>query len=424
MFDLKDLLTLIKGRKALPVGTERIWQGQRYVKHTDGWIAVKGEHHGKKSDKKTENPEKVHNIAATQALRDNPGGYGIEDLHPEQANVEGGFASKKQKKAKVKKEKKDTPKKERMRKDNVGVMQDAKKVEDAVTAFFVEGKETDHPDAQAIIENISNNVKGDITNAFRPKGGKEIYVKDGDKGVYQKGRGGEPKADLVIETTEKKYRISIKAGDAFVATFGSPEAFMGMMKGITKDPDILRRAQLAANGTGYTTNFSRSKAKQEWFIGEVTDRLWSKYLKIDKALPNEDMPKLKKEVAEELQRRFDADTGEYDKQRDKRGAVMKEFFGWLKDNHNDEYMGIYQEGYRGGNQFGPKSDATADYLVNTGSGAMDELTDDFIKSHYFQRDQMFGVPRRGVSARGLKDAEDKVSYIVENVTRVQFSIKI
>lgn len=42
----QDLQNLTKGR-AFPVGTQRNWGGQLYVKHFDGWVAVSGNHHGK-----------------------------------------------------------------------------------------------------------------------------------------------------------------------------------------------------------------------------------------------------------------------------------------------------------------------------------------------------------------------------------------
>ncbi len=44
----KKLIELLnKGKKAMPVGTMRVWGGQKYVKHMDGWVAVTGKHHGK-----------------------------------------------------------------------------------------------------------------------------------------------------------------------------------------------------------------------------------------------------------------------------------------------------------------------------------------------------------------------------------------
>lgn len=44
----KSLLAkLEKAKKPFPVGTIRVWAGQKYVKHADGWVAVGGQHHGK-----------------------------------------------------------------------------------------------------------------------------------------------------------------------------------------------------------------------------------------------------------------------------------------------------------------------------------------------------------------------------------------
>lgn len=43
----KALSALIKGRKPMPIGTRRTWQGQDYIKHADGWVAVGGKNHGK-----------------------------------------------------------------------------------------------------------------------------------------------------------------------------------------------------------------------------------------------------------------------------------------------------------------------------------------------------------------------------------------
>jgi hypothetical protein len=42
--------------KALPIGTIRVWSGQKYIKHSDGWVALSGEHHGKLKDKFEEKP--------------------------------------------------------------------------------------------------------------------------------------------------------------------------------------------------------------------------------------------------------------------------------------------------------------------------------------------------------------------------------
>jgi len=39
---------LEKARPALPIGTIRVWGGQKYVKHAEGWVAVSGKHHGKR----------------------------------------------------------------------------------------------------------------------------------------------------------------------------------------------------------------------------------------------------------------------------------------------------------------------------------------------------------------------------------------
>lgn len=38
---------LEKARPAYPIGTVRVWGGQKYVKHADGWVAVSGKHAGK-----------------------------------------------------------------------------------------------------------------------------------------------------------------------------------------------------------------------------------------------------------------------------------------------------------------------------------------------------------------------------------------
>lgn len=44
---LSDLYEVLeKGRKPFPVGTMRIWAGQKYVKHPEAWIAVGGSKHG------------------------------------------------------------------------------------------------------------------------------------------------------------------------------------------------------------------------------------------------------------------------------------------------------------------------------------------------------------------------------------------
>jgi hypothetical protein len=61
--DLKSLATALRGfkgevhihlaksldalEKSMPHGTVRKWGDQKYVKHSDGWVGVDGEHHGK-----------------------------------------------------------------------------------------------------------------------------------------------------------------------------------------------------------------------------------------------------------------------------------------------------------------------------------------------------------------------------------------
>lgn len=47
---------LEKGRKAMPIGTVRVWGGQKYIKHMDGWVAVGGKHHGKMIGKFKDTP--------------------------------------------------------------------------------------------------------------------------------------------------------------------------------------------------------------------------------------------------------------------------------------------------------------------------------------------------------------------------------
>lgn len=47
---------LEKARPALPVGTRKTWGNQDYVKHSDGWVAVSGDHHGKLLGKFKEKP--------------------------------------------------------------------------------------------------------------------------------------------------------------------------------------------------------------------------------------------------------------------------------------------------------------------------------------------------------------------------------
>lgn len=49
-------INFYKGWKAFPIGTVRVWGGQKYVKHADGWVAVGGEHHGKLMGKFKEAP--------------------------------------------------------------------------------------------------------------------------------------------------------------------------------------------------------------------------------------------------------------------------------------------------------------------------------------------------------------------------------
>jgi hypothetical protein len=61
-----ELLVLVdvleKGRKPDPIGTMKVWGNQKYVKHSDGWVAVTGAHHGKLMGKFTEAP--THSTAA------------------------------------------------------------------------------------------------------------------------------------------------------------------------------------------------------------------------------------------------------------------------------------------------------------------------------------------------------------------------
>jgi len=47
MKTIAEIIDILEKSKAFPVGTRRTWQGQDYIKHAKGWVAVGGKHHGK-----------------------------------------------------------------------------------------------------------------------------------------------------------------------------------------------------------------------------------------------------------------------------------------------------------------------------------------------------------------------------------------
>lgn len=113
--------------KPFPVGTTRVWAGQKYVKHQDGWVAVFGDNHGKLMGKfKQEATHKDHADGARdvgEKLHDEIGGtveqilQGMGHTEPHEPEKRPEAKEKPKKKPKVKEEPKEEPKAEEPKSD-------------------------------------------------------------------------------------------------------------------------------------------------------------------------------------------------------------------------------------------------------------------------------------------------------------------
>ena len=273
-------------------------------------------------------------------------------------------------------------------------MQGAKFIETEVLEYFQEGLPAKEPQSLKIIDAINSYVDGKVIRASRPGGRKE------------------PKADLIVETETKKYRISVKSGNAYTATFGTASFFNERIKAVTDDPEVLRRAEEVSTYVGYIQNYSRTEKGSEQFIDKYVD----KYM--DKNAPNVS----KEEVKKELKSKFKENVGDYKSILREREKSTIDFFKWLEVEKKEVHAKLYYEAFTGSDEFGKDSDATAEYIVNT--TGMHKLDMDYARNKYTGYYRLQGVPRRGIRKAGLQKAENKVEYICNELTKTQLSIKI
>lgn len=273
-------------------------------------------------------------------------------------------------------------------------MQGAKFIETEVLEYFQEGLVAKEPESIKIINSIKSFIDGKAVNAFRPTGAKE------------------PKADIIVETADTKYRISVKSGNAYTATFGTKAFFMDRIKAVTNDPEVLSRAKEVSNYIGYVQNYSRNEKASNIFLEKYVD----KYM--DKSAPNVS----KSEVKKELLSKFKSDEGDYKAFLKIKEKSTIDFFKWLESEKKEVHAKLYYEAFTGSGEFGKDSNATAEYIVNT--TGMHKLDMDYARNKYTGFYRLQGVPRRGIRKTGLQNADDKVQYICNELTKTQLSIKI